>query len=140
MTTTLESILAKKHLDRLVARVGQASHAAEIKIAELGVQLDRDNPKQTLLDLIEPLNAYPPSERYKLELLIFGDHCLRFWYAVHDALRTKAPADIAEAVTAGAEMIDAAIDLVTPEPELKPVPVRAETKETAASVKAKSKR
>lgn len=139
MTTTLETILAKKHLDRLVARVGQASHAAEIKIAELGVQLNRDNPKETLLALVEPLNAYPPADRYKLELLIFGDHCLRFWYAVHDALRSKAPKDIAEAVTAGAEMIDAAIDLVTPEPELKPAPISVE-KETASSVKAKSKK
>lgn len=147
MTATLESLLAKKHLDRLVARVGQASQQAEKKIADLGVTLNRDNPRETLLALVEPLNAIPPADRYKTELTIFGDHCLRFWFVVHDALRTKAPADIIEAVQAGVDVVEAAIDLVTPdepalEPELKAVLEEkpATTKETAASVKAKSKK
>ncbi len=132
-----EEVLTSRHADMLVKRVAQASSQAENKITELGVTLDRANPKQTVLDLIEPLNAVPPVDRYKVELLIFGQKCISFWFVLFDALRAKAPKDIVEGVTdvavAAAEVVDAAIDLATPD-------VVEPAKETAAAVKAKSKK
>lgn len=132
-----EEVLTSRHADMLVKRVAQASGQAENKIKELGVTLDRANPKQTVIDLIEPLNAVPAADRYKVELLIFGQKCISFWFVLFDAMRAKAPKDIIEGVvevaTAAVEVADAAIDLATPD-------VVEPTKETAAAVKAKSKK
>lgn len=132
-----EEVLTSRHADLLVKRIAQASGQAENKIKELGVTFDRSNPKQAILDLIEPLNAVPPADRYKVELLIFGQKCISFWFVLFDAMRAKAPKDIIEGVTevvaAAAEVVDAAVDLATPD-------VVEPAKETAAAVKAKSKK
>ena len=134
----IEDVLTKKHADMLISRVAQTSKAGEAKIKELGLELDRENPKDTVLALVETLNAFPPADRYKTELTIFGQHCLGLWFAVFDALRTKAPADIAHVVTEAAAVVEAVIDLATPDVPV--APVAAPAKEAAAAVKAKSKK
>lgn len=162
--TEIKSLFKKEqHFDLLVSRLAQASKQAEVKMSELGVTLDRSNPSETLVNLIEALNAVPQADRYKVELQIFGQHCLRFWYTVHDAMRTKAPKDVVAVpllplkttvepakvtseLVAPVETVEAketAFSVAEEEP-LKPEPVKTQAKpaakETAASVKAKGKK
>lgn len=155
--TEIKSLFKKEqHFDLLVSRLAQASKQAEVKMSELGVTLDRSNPSETLVNLIEALNSVPQADRYKVELQIFGQHCLRFWYTVHDAMRTKAPKDIvAEPIqpakvtselVAPVEIVETketAFSVAEEEP-LKPEPIKTQAKpaakETAASVKAKGKK
>lgn len=136
----IEEILIPKHAQRLLSRIAQASLPAEKKMAELGVTLNRQNPRETLYALVDAMNAVPAQDRYKIELLIIGDHCLRFWFAVFDAIRAKAPKDavenVIEAVDAAVDVVEAVVDLVTPDEPVKPEPA----KETAAAVKAKGKK
>lgn len=135
----IEEILIPKHAQRLLSRIAQASLPAEKKMAELGVTLNRENPRETLYALVDAMNAVPAQDRYKIELLIIGDHCLRFWFAVFDAIRAKAPKDavenVIEAVDAAVDVVEAVVDLVTPDE-----PAKEPTKETAAAVKAKGKK
>lgn len=155
--TEIKSLFKKEqHFDLLVSRLAQASKQAEVKMSELGVTLDRSNPSEALVNLIEALNAVPQADRYKIELQIFGQHCLRFWYTVHDAMRTKAPKDVIaepiEPAKVTSELVapvetvetkETAFSVAEEEP-LKPEPVKTqvkpEAKETAASVKAKGKK
>lgn len=155
--TEIKSLFKKEqHFDLLVSRLAQASKQAEVKMSELGVTLDRSNPSEALVNLIEALNAVPQADRYKIELQIFGQHCLRFWYTVHDAMRTKAPKDVVvepiqpakvtSELVAPVETVETketAFTVAEEEP-LKPEPVKTQdkpaAKETAASVKAKGKK
>ena len=67
---------------RLLHRVAQCSRAAEFELQNMGINLDRANPQDTIDLLITKLQTIPEQERAKIESLVIGTKCYRQWCKV----------------------------------------------------------
>lgn len=67
---------------RLLFRVAQCSRAAEFELQNMGIDLDRAKPQETINLLIQKLQTLPAEDRSKIESLVIGTKCYRQWCKV----------------------------------------------------------